>query len=119
MSVAMMFAHCNEVMLVYTGERELKVNFIARLFKGMIRKVVFGPEPYKKNSATVPQFKVTDEKDFDTQKQILLDTIDRFFGMSIEEAQKIEHPLFGQMKRDEVGWAMYKHLNHHLKQFNV
>lgn len=117
MNIAQMMAHCSEVLDVYNGVKPLKSNFFTRLFKGYIRKVVIGPEPYKKNSPTAPQFKISAHKEFSEQKTRLINSLNFFYEMQKEEAENIDHSLFGKMSLDERGWAMFKHLNHHLEQF--
>ena len=119
MSVAQMMAHCSEVLDVYNGVKPLKTNIITRLFSVTIKQVVVGPEPYKKNSPTATQFKVTNHKDFKKEKERLLKALDLFHSMDKEIAQSLKHPLFGKMTLEEKGWAMYKHLDHHLEQFGV
>jgi hypothetical protein len=119
MNAAQMMAHCSEVVEVYNGKKELQTSFFSRLFKGYIKKIVVGPKPYKKNAPTAPQFKITSEQDFYPEKARLLEVIDVFYHMEKDEAEQMEHPLFGKMTLEERGWAIYKHLDHHLRQFGV
>ena len=73
-------------------------------------------KPYPKNLRTHPQYVVTDPKEFAAEKRRLLDALERFRG---QRASAPAHPLFGEMTDDERGWGMYKHLDHHLRQFGV
>lgn len=41
------------------------------------------------------------------------------FGKVCSGKEALNHPFFGDMTVDEVGRAMYKHLDHHLGQFGV
>ena len=59
------------------------------------------------------------ETHFDKEKERLLKALDLFHSMDKEIAQSLKHPLFGKMTLEEKGWAMYKHLDHHLEQFGV
>ena len=120
MSVAQMLAHCAEVQDAFNGTKELeKPPLIARLFKGAIRKAVVGDKPYKQGLPTAPQYLQTEQRDFDQEKHHLLSSLEKFVGMSEAEAARLEHPLFGRMNREERGWSMYKHLDHHLTQFGA
>ena len=119
MDTAQMMTHCDEVLQTYNGDKALKVGLLGRVFKGMVKKIVFGPHPYKKNSPTVPQFKVTTTQDFNEAKSRLLRSLDRFHTMSQEEIASLVHPLFGKVSMEDRGWAMYKHIDHHLQQFGV
>jgi len=119
MSAAQMCAHCSEVQAVANGDKDLKSPWIMKLFKGRIRKTVFGDDPYTKNSPTASQYVIKEEKDFGQEKDRLLVALEKFHSMSPEEALKIAHPFFGIVPLDERGWGMYKHLDHHLVQFGV
>ena len=118
MTAGQMLAHCAEIQEVNNGKNLKNTPFIAKLFKGMIRKMVLDSSEYPKNSKTHPQYVQYGEKDFDQEKSRLLIAIKTFHEMDTTQlAQK--HPFFGTMSPEEKGWAMYKHLDHHLNQFNV
>jgi len=121
MSVAQMMAHCAEAQEVSNGSRELTgTPLLVRLFfKGMIRKAVMGEKPFKRHLQTHPQYKQTSEKDFANEKGRLLTSITDFVEMDEAKAADINHPIFGTTEREERGWGMYKHLDHHLSQFGV
>lgn len=119
MTVSQMMAHCSEILDVYNGKKQLKTNLFARIFKGYIKMVIMSPEPYQKNSSTAPQFVISSNKDFEVERIRLLEAITYFFEMEKSKAKTIKHSLFGTMTLEERGWAMYKHLDHHLDQFGV
>ncbi len=118
MSAAQMLAHCAEIQEVTNG-RELKgTPFILKLFKGFIKKMVVSDKPYPKSTQTHPQYKQHDDKDFEEEKSRLKEALQNFVDNE-SRAEEIKHTLFGKMTRDEKGWAMYKHLDHHLTQFGA
>ena len=117
MTIAQMLSHCAEIQEVSNGKELKDTPFIARLLKGMIRKMVVGDKPFPKNSRTHPQYIQTKECDFETEKARLLAALEAF--VEAENSPPRPHPLFGAMAHDEKGWSMYKHLNHHLTQFGV
>lgn len=119
MTAAQMLAHCAEIQEVTNGKELQNTPFIIKLFKGMIRNTVVNKKPYSKNTKTHPQYKQATEKDFDTEKKRLLEALNKFVSMTEEEAEQIQHPLFGKMTIEEKGWSVYKHLDHHLTQFGV
>ncbi|MCB0711466.1 MAG: DinB family protein [Ignavibacteriae bacterium] len=120
MSVGQMLAHCNETQEVVNGTKTLeRTPFIAKLFKGMIRNAVLNDKPYKQGLQTHPQYKQTSERDFEVERGRLLESLKTFVEMDEAKAAQIVHPLFGTMTREERGWSMYKHLDHHLQQFGV
>lgn len=120
MTVGQMLAHCAEVQEVFSGEKPLQnTPLFARLVKGVIRKGVLGDRPYSHGLRTHPQYRQTEAKKFEREKTRLLDGLERFVTMDEAAAARIEHPLFGRMNREERGWGIYKHLDHHLRQFGV
>ena len=116
MEAAQMLAHCTGVLDVSKWDQLRDTPFVANLFKGYIKKMVIGTKPYPKNSKTHPQYRQTEPKNFEEEKQRLLNSLDK---MKELEGRKIHHSLFGVLSHEDKGWAMYKHLDHHLQQFNV
>ena len=60
---------------------------------------------------------VDTEVDFAQQKERLLAVLTRLKEAGPDDG--VRHPLFGEMTAAEKGWAGYKHLDHHLRQFGV
>ncbi len=116
MDAAQMLAHCAEIVEVTNGKPLENTPLVARLFKGMIRKMVVGEKPYPKGTRTHPQYLQTSDRDFAKEMARLLAALDRF---KQREGAETEHSMFGVMTREEKGWSMYKHLDHHLRQFGV
>ena len=120
MDAAQMLAHCAEVTEVMNGSKPLEgTPFIAKLFKGAIRKAVFDDKTYKKNAQTHPQYKIVDARDFETEKERLIKAMSRLANSTEQERRQINHPLFGPMTDQEIGWSIYKHTDFHLTQFGV
>ena len=120
MNIAQMMAHCAEIQDVSNGKDLKGTPILVKLFKGQIRKMVVGPKPYKKETPTHPQYRMAaTSKEFDTEKEHLLGALEQFFSEDQERSNRRKHPLFGLMTREEKGWSMFKHLDHHLSQFGV
>ena len=119
MSVSQMLAHCQVPLQVALGEKELKRRAIGVLFGGMAKKRLLSEAPFKHGLPTDPGFVVKDKRDFDKERrqlQALLQRVARS-GPGIITAR--EHPFFGHMTAEEWGILTWKHLDHHLRQFNV
>lgn len=116
MTAAQMLAHCAEIIEVANGKPLEGTPFIAKLFKGMIRKMVVSEKPYPRSTQTHPQYLQKAERDFDQERQRVINGMQQSVQSKDQDAL---HPLFGKMTPDEKGWAMYKHLDHHLTQFGV
>ena len=119
MNSAQMLSHCAEIQNVMNGTKELKTNILLKLIQPMIRNMVVNDKPYKKNNPTAPQYERLDDRDFEAEKKNLSDSLAFFVNMDKTEAANLKHSFFGKMTLDEKGWAMYKHLDHHLEQFSV
>ncbi len=117
MTVDQMFKHCTEAVNVAFGVNELKVNFLMKLLGKMLKNKVFNSE-FGKNSPTAKEFIFTDKYDFEASKNELIEA----FGKFSEGHQSIKltkHPFWGKMTYEDWDKLMWKHLDHHLKQFGV
>jgi hypothetical protein len=121
MSVDQMLAHCN-VTYKYTYEPEQfkKPNFLMKLMlKNFVKKIVVSEKPYEKNGRTAPEFVMTEAKDFEKEKAILINNINKTQQLGSAHFDGKENFSFGNMTSQEWNNMFYKHLNHHLTQFGV
>lgn len=120
MTVAQMLAHCCVTYeMVYT-DKHPKPNAIMRfLLKQFVKPAVVGPKPYPKNSRTAPAFLIKDDKDFDAEKQRLIDYIKQTQELGGDHFHNKESHSFGKLTEQEWNGMFYKHLDHHLTQFGV
>ena len=121
MDVAQMLAHCNVAYeMTYEPEKHPKPNFLMGLIlKLFIKRVVTGEGTPKKNSPTAPQFIIKSDKDFEAEKARLIAYIQKTQELGEREFDgKVSHS-FGVLTKTEWSNMMYKHLDHHLKQFGA
>ncbi|MGS0524621.1 hypothetical protein ACU8V7_04870 [Zobellia nedashkovskayae] len=78
-----------------------------------------GPKPYKRNIRTAPEFLITDERDFELEKQKLVAHLQKTQQLGAAHFQNKESHAFGPLTSQEWNVLFYKHLDHHLQQFNV
>jgi hypothetical protein len=120
MTQAQMLAHCANGLEMALGEKTPPRLFIGRLLGGLVKKKVLRDEtPFGRNSPTDPILMITDERELDTERQRLLSLVDRFSSGGPAVATKHPHSFFGRLTPDEWAVLMYKHLDHHLRQFGV
>ena len=120
MKVSQMLAHCNVAYEKIYSEKYPRPNLLKRvLLKFFVKKAVVGKKPYPKNGRTATEFIIQGERDFDLEKQLLIDYIiktqelgENYFN------NKVSHS-FGKLTKKEWNIMLYKHLNHHLSQFGV
>ncbi len=120
MSVDQMLAHCNVAYEMTYEDKHPKPNiFMKFIIKMFAKNAVVGPKPYPKNSRTAPQFVMTSEKDFEAEKQRLIDYLNKTQALGAAHFDGKESHSFGPLTKDEWNVMFYKHLDHHLTQFGV
>ena len=117
MTVSQMLAHCQKPLEIalYNKDFGLKSNFLIRTF---FKKAMYDDSSFRKNMPTPKRFKVSEPKDFTTEKAALKELIEAFHQLT-PDAHLEPHPVFGKLTTEQWGKMQYKHLNHHLNQFGV
>jgi hypothetical protein len=115
MNVAQMLKHCAEVQEVMNGKELKNTPWLIRFFGKWIAKFVLSKKPYPKGMSTHPQYKVADVTDFEVAKQRILSALEYFHTQKPNHT----HPIFGRLSLEDMDWASFKHIDHHLKQFGV
>jgi len=117
MNVSQMLAHVQMPIGIAFGTHQPKGSFLLRLIGPLFKKGLWNETPYKQGLPTDPTFIMTgNDKDFEKEKQELLNMIDRFNEMNIASEN---HPVFGKLTKENWSKATWKHLDHHLRQFGV
>ena len=117
MTLDQMLKHCRLWEEMMLGKTKYKQVFIGRLLgQRILRSVLKDEKPMGRNAPTVPAFKIKDHADVLSEKK-------KWIAL-IEEAKPfpypdITHPFFGKMTKEQVGFLAYKHIDHHLRQFNA
>jgi hypothetical protein len=119
MNVAQMLAHCVVSLEVPCGDRVKKQGLLGRVVAPFVRSTVLGPKPFTHGAPTDPDYRITDERDFEKERGLLEEVVDRLCGRGQAAADGVVHPFFGRLTGDEWGRLMYKHLDHHLRQFGA
>jgi hypothetical protein len=76
-------------------------------------------EPMRRNSPTAKEFLVKDDRDLRAEQERLCGLIDKFAAAGPEGCTRHPHGFFGRLTPMEWSALMYKHLDHHLRQFGV
>lgn len=116
MDVAQMLAHCQMPLGVAVGKHQLKGNFILKVFGPIFKSLLYNSRPFRQNLPTDKSFIITEPKDFEKEKQDLIQMINDF---SENNMSGKPHPLFGKLTKDQWSKGTWKHLDHHLRQFGV
>lgn len=116
MNVAQMLAHVQLPISCAYGTHQVKGSFLLKLLGPLFKGILYNDKPYKQGLPTDPTYVVVDSKDFENEKQGLLEKLNRFSGESVVLEN---HPVWGKMTKEQWSRATWKHLDHHLKQFGV
>jgi len=119
MTAAQMMAHCKEAFKVPLSEKKMPRMFLGLLVGWMIKAKLYNESPWKQNLPTAPNFIIRDDRDFEKEKQELTELVNKFHQGGPENVGRFPHPMFGSFTKEQWGQSMYKHLDHHLKQFAV
>jgi cytosine/adenosine deaminase-related metal-dependent hydrolase len=119
MDVAQMLAHCCIPYLQLQGEvggGPWPMRFLARHF---FKQKVVGEALYGKNIPSPKAFSVEDEREFQRELERLQALIHRWHSQGAAAFEGREHVAFGPLTAREWSNLLYKHLDHHLRQFGA
>jgi hypothetical protein len=119
MDVAQMLAHCKAAFKVPLSDKKLPRMFLGVLLGWLIKSKMYDDQPWKKNLPTSPEFVMKEPKNFEEEKAQLTALVEQFHRAGPDGITKFPHPFFGHFTPEQWGKSMYKHLDHHLKQFGV
>lgn len=117
MTVYQMMTHCARWEEMFLGERTCKRVFIGRLIGRVALKGIMKDEkPMMRNAMTSPELIVTDSNgDLSSIRTKWITLLEEHARSSNPYFQ---HPFFGKMTKEQIGYLKYKHIDHHLRQFN-
>jgi len=120
MNAAQALAHCSAGLELAAGERIPPRLFLGRIIGRIVKPMALGnDEPMRRNSPTVKGLVVQDERDLGMERVRLCGLIDRFAAAGPKGCTTHPHSFFGRLTAEEWATLMYKHLDHHLRQFGV
>jgi hypothetical protein len=115
MNVYQMVKHCARWEEMLLGKTVYRQSLLGRLVGKWALKDMMKDEPLKRNLPTVPSFKINGNGDVAAAKA-------EWIGLIGEHAKRenagFMHPFFGRLTAEQAGFMGYKHIDHHLRQFN-
>lgn len=115
MNVYQMLKHCIKWEEMLLGKTKYRQSFLGRLVGNWALRDMLKDEPIKPNLPTVPSFKMSGNGDVAAAKA-------EWISLLGEHAHSgnsgFVHPFFGQLTAEQAGRMAYKHIDHHLRQFN-
>jgi hypothetical protein len=120
MNASQAVEHCARGLELVTGTRRPPRVLIGRLIGSAIRRLALGNDaPMRRNSPTVPDMVVAGTPDLHVERERLLSLIDQVAAAGPAGCTTHPHSFFGRLTPKEWGVLMYKHLDHHLRQFGA
>lgn len=119
MSVEEMLWHLRSQLELALGMRPLHTNVRSILRLPPLRWLALYIIPWPKGSPTAPEMNArkrnAEVQDLATEQQLLLQRMSE-----VLQAQQLEpHPLFGALSYNDWGRLIWKHIDHHMRQFGV
>jgi hypothetical protein len=123
MTLAQTLAHCTSGVQMAMGVINPKsASFPANVIGLLIKPLVFGDDkPIRRNSPSAPELFPANpaQCDLKHERAQLIAAIDSFAIKGASCCSQHPHPFFGRLKPRQWAILMYKHLDHHLRQFGV
>ena len=120
MSLAQMLAHCSLGLEMAAGEILPPRALIGRILGPIVKPIALREEePMRRNSPTARELVIDGERSFEDERKRLSGLIDRFAAAGPSGCTSHPHAFFGSLTPDEWAVMMYKHLDHHLRQFGA
>jgi hypothetical protein len=120
MNAAQAVAHCAAGLELALGDRRPPRLWLGRIMGLIVKPMALrNDEPMRRNSPTMKELVVQDARDLGTERQRLCGLIDRFAAAGPAGCTTHPHSFFGRLTPQEWAILMYKHLDHHLRQFGA
>jgi len=119
MDVAQMMAHCSASIDMAAGRLNLPRIFIGRLLGPLVKPMFTNEKPFSKNSPTDKKLVVADQRNFFHEQEQLKTKLRQLLEGGEAKCTRHPHPFFGELTPQAWSRGMYKHLDHHLRQFGA
>jgi hypothetical protein len=119
MDVAQMLAHCSAALDMASGRLNPPRLLIGRLIGGFIKPVYTNEKPFSHNNPTDKKLVIADQRDFLREQQLLKANVLQFHEGGDAQCTRHPHPFFGALTPEQWSRGMYKHVDHHLRQFGA
>jgi hypothetical protein len=117
LSILELFPHLTEPLRTAIGERQVPpVKSI--FYNTLVGKGIVWFLPWPKGAPTAPEFLpgtgLTASTQFENDRRLFFETLEKFAEKDRFEAS----PVFGNLSKSAWGRLMWRHIDHHLRQFS-
>ncbi len=117
MSCEQMLAHVADGIRMALGELPVQSRSGPLRFRPLRHAIIYWL-PFPKGAPTAPELLARSAEDCMCEVIDIKSLLERFAARD-EIQEWPEHPAFGQISRRDWGVLIYKHIDHHLRQFGV
>ncbi|HEY5327063.1 MAG TPA: DUF1569 domain-containing protein [Mucilaginibacter sp.] len=117
MNIYQMLKHCTLAEEMYLGKKKYSRVFLGRIIGQMaLRNLLKYERPMGRNAPTSSHFIVSENNgDIVAERKKWIALLEEYGHFSNPE---LVHWFFGKMTKEQIGYFVYKHTDHHLRQFN-
>jgi hypothetical protein len=119
MDVAQMMAHCSAAMDMASGLVNPPRSFLGRVLGPLVKPIFTNEKPFSRNSPTAKELVFSSPRDFLREQEQLRTKVRQFHEGGESKCTRHPHPFFGALSPQQWSRGMYKHLDHHLRQFGA
>lgn len=121
MNATQMMAHCSVGLEMALGQVRPPRMMIGRIMGPMVKRLALLENAEMRRNVPTAKELVVEAKDLDFGKERarLNELIDSFAAAGSGGCTNHPHFFFGKLKPEEWSILMYKHLDHHLRQFGA
>lgn len=118
MNAAQMCAHCKVSVDIGIGKIKPNKNLIG-IFFGKVALKQMIDKPIKQHLPTGKEFIIPTDIEFEKSKKELIKSYQDLATTGPTMIQVLKHPFFGKMTIEQWDSLLWKHLDHHLRQFGL
>lgn len=116
MTAPQMVAHLLEAFRMPSGELRMRRSFVPA--RPLVRWLMLYVLPFPKGAPTAPQLLARTPASWETDLAALRRVIDAA-ARPAPGSPRGDHPLFGDMSVEDWGVLLFKHADHHFRQFGI
>jgi len=113
-----MVVHLTDALRMASGELPTAPKNMPLLRYPPVKQLILYCLPFPKGAPTAPELLARKPGEWTAEIGQLRDQLDQFVRRGPSAAMKV-HPLFGRLSGRAWGTLVYRHMDHHLKQFGV
>ena len=112
-----MLAHLADALKLVLGKLSVKP-IKSPFFHWPLNKLAIHWLPMPKNASTAPELIARKGDSIETERELIIQQMEEFANQE-GSIGVFNHPIFGKLSKKSLGVLIYKHTDHHLKQFGV